>query len=139
MSQTEESTEPREIEFHGVNFTLSLEDRMKGAAGVPAWSRRLRLLEDTEEKLWKAAEVLHQELLALNLSREEFEVRWRRELTELPFERLEQMVHDYNEYFPTEANLPMDPTLGTFTHAGKAWTKKVPVTLQDVMKHYERK
>lgn len=114
--------EPRtETALPSVNFTVTLAERIKGMAGPPAWSLRLRRIEDLRTELARAVAAL--------------DARGRpvpRLPAALEQKRLElaRLIHAHNEYFPIEANLPIDPHTSRFVHAGAPWSPLPEPTLE---------
>lgn len=119
-----------------MNFTYSLEDKLRGMAGAPAFVRRARRLEVDTELFWKRAEELYNTLKAEGPAASDFARRWRATAEGLNFSHLEGLVADYNAYYPIEANLPIDPLIGDFTFLGKRFERKTAPTLQDVLERF---
>lgn len=126
----------RELDSLPMNFTLSLEDKLRGMAGVPSFVRRARRLELDTELFWKRTEELYDVLRSEGVTGAEFARRWRATAEGLNFAHLEALVADYNEYYPTEANLPVDPQLGDFVVLGRPFERQVAPTLQDVLERF---
>jgi len=92
------------------NFTVTLEDRVRAAAGPPAYVRRLREIEDIEARLVR--EVLD------GADPERLDLR-----------RINDLIDRHNRYYPCEANLPMDPRSGRLLErVGRPWTPRPPFT-----------
>jgi len=92
------------------NFTMTLADRVRAAAGPPAYMRRLREIEDIEARLLR--EVLHGA-----------------DPAQLDLRRINDLIERHNRYYPCEANLPMDPRSGRLVErGGRAWMPLAPFT-----------
>lgn len=88
------------------NFTLTTAERVQAMVqGVPAWSRRLKHIED-----------LTAEIVQLHVAGKERDVQKR--LAELT-----KLVETHNAYYPVEANLPFD----------KPWTPMPRPTLEAIL------
>jgi hypothetical protein len=101
------------------NFTLSADRYALSLAGPPAYSRRLREIEEEtavhEEQLawtWKELARRH----AGDPRR--FARRWRSFAERHRFDAVNALIEKHNEYYPIEARLPMDPHTGDFVHVG---------------------
>jgi hypothetical protein len=99
------------------NFTLATEERVRAlVAGPPAFTRRLRAMEDLE------AAIVH--LLASG--EREAHARWL-------LDRLNDLVSRHNRYYPIEANLPIDPRTGELLDRdGRHWKPKPARSLEDL-------
>ncbi len=88
------------------NFTLATDERVRAlVAGPPAWSRRLRTIEDLEAAVVR--------LLASG--QHERQARWL-------LDRLNDLVSRHNRYYPVEANLAIDTRSGELLDRdGKRW------------------
>ncbi len=105
-----------------VNFRISLADRIRAAAGVPAFVRRKRRIEDLEDALLAALDDLYHDA-----EREfpndaiRFERAFLQAAEQLDLRLLNDLIDRHNRYYPIEANLPSDPKTGAFLHLGKPW------------------
>lgn len=84
------------------NFTLSLEERIRGFGDPPAYSVRLRTIETLEGDL----------LAELSRVLEATPSRFERAIATVDFARLNRLIENHNRYFPIEANLPIDFATG---------------------------
>lgn len=96
------------------NFTLTLAERIRGLAGAPAYSLRLRGIEDDEQRF--VTRVAN----ALRHSRAELE----RVLARIDLERLNRTIETHNRYFPIEANLPLDVRTGRMLFLGRPFVPR---------------
>lgn len=105
------------------NFTLSVADRMRAlAAGPPAFSRRLRRIEDLTAAIVSALEACAPvEVAALP-------ERIRRDVA-----RLNGLIDDHNRYYPIEARLPMDVRTAQRMDLGEPWTPMPHVTIEALL------
>jgi hypothetical protein len=81
------------------------------AAGVmPRYMERLREIDGAtathRRRLERAYRVLQKECVD---DRAEFARRWRARAHAWPFERLNELIREHNEWYPVEASLPLDP------------------------------
>ena len=80
---TSPSAQPKEIEFLPKNFTIDAESAFQGYAGIPAFVRRARDLEDRIDRFWtQVAERYIQLLQEVTTSRAQRQ-RWRTIVDEL--------------------------------------------------------
>jgi len=100
------------VEILPRNFRMGLEERVRAAAGAPAWMRRARRLERRRAELLAA-----------------LEEAWRASTPEAWPDRAQAWdlgavngeIESYNAYFPIERSLPMDPALRDYTLGGQPW------------------
>lgn len=80
------------------------------AGGLPRYMERLRDIDRgmrTERaRLERAYVALHEEC---GHDHDEFARRWRARARMWSFDQLNQLIREHNEWYPIEANLPMDP------------------------------
>jgi hypothetical protein len=113
------------------NFPLSMEERVRGAAGPPAWSVRRRRIEDLEERLVTGLFAVWADAVAAHPGD-----RWAAvdELTvaarALDLAPLNTLIDRHNRYYPCESNLPMDPRTGAYLERGRPWRPTPPMTLE---------
>ena len=104
-----------------MNFTLSLEERIRGAVtGVPSWIRRKRLIEDLIERA-----VLNQR---------EAKPADRDAIADADLARINDLIERHNRWYPIEANLPLDPKTGRQMDrvGAKPWTPMELLTRDDL-------
>ena len=126
----------KEIEILSTNFTVTTQDRLRAASGTPSWSRRTRALEDRLARMWQELEDEYRKLQAQSLTRAEFSRRWQRTMEQVPLDEIARQVSDYNEYFPIEANLPIDPATGQFSVMGKLFEVRKAPTRADILARF---
>lgn len=117
MGVAEETASPQR------NFTLTLTERIRGLAGAPAYSLRLRSIEDDEQRF--VAKVA----AALRQPRAELE----RVLARIDLERLNRTIEKHNRYFPIEANLPLDVRTGQALFCGQPFTPRATWTRERLL------
>jgi hypothetical protein len=80
------------------------------AGGLPRYMERLREIHQGMQaqrmRLERAYEALLEECGADPVL---FAERWRERAAAWPFEKLNTLIREHNEWYPIEANLPMDP------------------------------
>lgn len=104
------------------NFTLTTAERIKGLHGPPAYARRKRHIEDLEDAI--LAEIAEMRAEAEKLfpgddEAVEAEVLFR--AREIDLSKLNELIERHNRYYPSEANLPMDPRRGCLIERGQPW------------------
>jgi hypothetical protein len=106
------------------NFTITLEDHVRAAAGPPAWVTRKRSIEDIEAGFVR-------DLVDMILEgKSEEDVRAHAETIDL--RPLRKLVDAHNRYYPIEANLPIHRTGVPMERAGVLWKPFVMVTAADL-------
>ncbi len=114
-----------------VNFKITLEARVRAAAGIPAYMRRKRRIEDLEEALRQAlAEVYQQALEELGDEASARGVMEER-AKEMDLGLLNDLIDRHNRYYPIEANLPTDVKTGRMMVLGKPWEPLALLTWRD--------
>lgn len=118
--QTKKDTSVLDTAVLQRNFTLNVEQRIAAIVnGPPAWSVRLRRIEDLESKLAQALEDVGEgELPPLAVER--------------ALARLNALIADHNRYYPVEANLAMDVTSGRMMVRGVPWEPRPKATLESL-------
>jgi hypothetical protein len=57
--------------------------------------------------------------------RELFARRWRERLRQWPFEQLNELIREHNEWYPMESGLPLDPRTGDYVRrAGRSYRRE---------------
>ena len=84
------------------NFTLSFEDRVRSYGEAPAYSRRLRAIEDTVERT----------LDDLRAALDESMGAAHRLVARVDLDKLNRAIAEHNRSYPIEANLPIDVETG---------------------------
>jgi hypothetical protein len=99
------------------NFSIPTEERVRAVvAGLPAFVRRLRIIEDLEAAIVR--------LLASG--KHERQAKWL-------LERLNDLVSRHNRYYPVEAKLAIDPRTGELLDRdGKHWKPMPARSLEDL-------
>ena len=80
------------------------------AGGLPRYMERARDIEQGIRRERIHLERAYATLLEeCGSDRDEFAQRWRARARTWSFDRLNQLIREHNEWYPIEANLPMDP------------------------------
>ena len=112
------------------NFSISTADRVRAAAGPPAYMRRKRHIEDLTASLGEA--------VAAAIARAGGDIDAARRDAEgsaaigKALRELNRLIAAHNRYYPIEANLPLDPTTRVQLDRGRPWQPLPAVTLRDV-------
>jgi hypothetical protein len=112
------------------NFSISTADRVRAAAGPPAYMRRKRHIEDLTASLGEA--------VAAAIARTGGDIDAARRDAEgsaaigKALRELNRLIAAHNRYYPIEANLPIDPTTRVQLDRGRPWQPLPAVTLRDV-------
>lgn len=105
----------KEIHLAELPFRLTLDERLAGAAGgPPAWSLRLKSIEEWDRMIEDTLTAEARELNAQDLSAREHTRVWEAKLDGIDLGRINDLIDQHNRYYPIEANLPSDPITRLF-------------------------
>jgi hypothetical protein len=76
---------------------------------MPRYMERLREIETGIRSQRHELERAYRKLRAEGHDRDEFARRWQARVESWRFEKLNELIREHNEWYPIEANLPMDP------------------------------
>jgi hypothetical protein len=119
------------------NFSLAAERYAVSLAGPPAYSRRLREIEDETAAHEQALRAAWTELVRgyagnpRTLGR-----RWRTIADRWNFTAVNLLIDQHNAYYPAEARLPMDPRTGDFVLVGGAPYRRRPLDAEWVLRRF---
>jgi hypothetical protein len=108
------------------NFTISTEDRVRALAGPPAYVRRRRAIEDLEQA------IVDRLIEARDLTDPLRVLRSKRAIDTL-LARVNDLIERHNRYYPSEANLPLQPRTGALLERGVPWKPLPPVTVEALL------
>jgi hypothetical protein len=109
----------RPLERRLRNFSLAVDRYAVSLAGPPAYSRRLREIEEETAAHGEALHAAWEELAASHAREpEELARRWRELAHRWRFDAVNELIERHNLYYPVEARLAMDPRTGDFVHVG---------------------
>jgi hypothetical protein len=97
------------------------------AAGVmPRYMERLAEIDSSLKVQRLRLESAHRRLKeACGDDREEFARQWRERVDAWPFERLNALIREHNEWYPIESGLPLDPRTGDYVRrAGRSYRRE---------------
>ncbi len=115
-----------------VNFKISLDARVRAAAGVPAYMRRKRRIEDLEEAMRQALVEVYQQALEDNGGDEAAaKGAMQQRARDMDLGLLNDLIDRHNRYYPIEANLPTDVKTGKLMALGKPWEPLALMTWKD--------
>jgi hypothetical protein len=98
------------------NFTITTAERIHAMAiGPPAWSRRLKRLEDLSALVVKLARA------------------GRMVEAEARLKDIHELVDAHNRYYPTEANLPFHPLTSQQLDGGGPWKPMPLPTIESLL------
>jgi hypothetical protein len=96
------------------NFRPDADAAIRGLGGPTIWMRRLRAIENEEERHEQQLAEAWQELAAETSDADEFGRRWRETARRWSFAQVNELIERHNRNFPAEARLPMDPRTRDF-------------------------
>jgi hypothetical protein len=132
MAKPEEP--PKQPVLLPMNFTLTTAERLRAAAGPPAFALRLRRIEDLKASLPAAVAIL--EGLApppVNEKGEEVALGVIRARARRDFETLNRLIDDHNCYYPIEAKLRTDLHTRQYVQWGAPWEPMAMVTWEELV------
>jgi hypothetical protein len=110
------------------NFSVSTSERVRAlVGGPPAYMLRRRRIEDLEAWIIGAIRAWEDKTQA-RLDPDAVPAVLKRAIVSL-----RKLVEAHNEYYPIEANLPIDPKTGELVELGKRWLPKPVPTLDDLV------
>jgi hypothetical protein len=94
---------------------------------MPRYMQRLREIEDELRVHTMRLAHAYSELQSLcGDDPAAFEARWRATARAWPFDRVNELIHQHNEYYPVERRLPISPRTGEYlTVGGRPWRREV--------------
>jgi hypothetical protein len=112
------------------NFTITTHERIRAAYGPPAYAVRKRKIEDLDESIVS--------LLVTVLDRVGSDAAaladsiWRLRMEKRVLE-LNALIDAHNQYYPCEANLPIDVSTGELRDGGRPWKPLAKITLDAML------
>ena len=117
------------LDDYPTNFKISLADRVRAAAGLPAHMRRKRRIEDLEAAIVLAlSQILDEAEAEFGVGSTQAEEAFRARAHDLDLGLLNDLIDRHNRYYPIEANLPTDVTTGKLMVASQPWAPDPLVT-----------
>ncbi|MFO0589368.1 MAG: hypothetical protein U0441_17655 [Polyangiaceae bacterium] len=113
---------------------ITLEQRIRAANGPPAYSVRLRRIEDMQAAFVRELRAVYDGALAALGDPERASRRLFTRAALLDIAKLNDLIERHNRYFPTEADLPMDPRTGKVMFGLDPWEPMSPVTVESLVK-----
>src|SRR4051795_11565378 len=118
MSEPKPKKEPRRIRTPAFSSRATVEAYL-AAQVMPRYMERLREIHDElathRVRLERAYNDLAEESAG---DPEEFARRWRELADRWNFDYLNELIHQHNQNYPIEANLPVDPRTGEYVTLG---------------------
>ena len=102
----------RPLSRHARQYQRSLEGYLK-AGHRPRWMERLGEIDHGVARERRRLERAYRELRD-RVDPREFPARWRETARRWPFDDVNLLIEQHNEWFPVERDLPMDPRTGDY-------------------------
>ena len=118
------------------NFSPSAAGYALSVAGPPAYSQRLRQIE---EEIASHEDQLREAWRALRRAERdpaERERRWQAMASSWNFHAVNQLIEKHNRWYPIEARLPMSPRTGDFVHVGGKSYRLQPLDAEWVLRRF---
>jgi hypothetical protein len=108
------------------------------AAGVmPRYMERLREIEAERANLRRRIARAYRSLKeACGEDREAFARRWRERAHEWPFEQINQLIQEHNDWYPIESGLPLDPRTRDYVPIRGRSYRRTPLGPEWVLEHF---
>ncbi len=107
------------------------------AAVIPRYMERLREIETSirsqRRELERAYRRLREEV---GHDADEFERRWRARVATWPFDALNELIREHNEWYPIESQLPMDPRTKDYQRIRGRSYRREPLTAAWVLERF---
>jgi len=115
-----------------MGFKISLESRLRAAAGIPAYMRRKRRIEDLEDAARETLLVAYEQAL-VDSGGDEATARcvMEQQAQDMDLSLINELIDRHNRYYPIEANLATDVKTGRMLVAGEPWKPLAPMTWRD--------
>ena len=111
---------------------IPLQARMRAAAGIPAYIRRKRRIEDLEDDTRADLIRVFEQALVDNGGDEALARNAMHEYAQsMDLSVINDLIERHNRYYPIEANLATDVKTSKMLVAGKPWKPLAPVTWRD--------
>lgn len=122
------------LEQYPMMFKISLAERVRAAAGVPAHIRRKRRIEDLEEAIILAlADIYDEAETQFGAGTPEADGAFAVRANELDIKLLNDLIERHNQYYPIEANLPIEVSTGKLIAGQEPWVPLKPATHESLM------
>jgi hypothetical protein len=119
------------------NFSAAADRYAISLAGPPAYSRRLREIEDETVAHEQALGAAWEELACRCAGHpQRFARRWRAVAARWNFDAVNELIERHNIYYPAEARLPMDPRTGDFVLVGGSPYRRQPLDVDWVLARF---
>ena len=86
----------------------TVESYLRGGV-MPRYMERLREIETAIRSHRQELDRAYRKLRAEGHDRDEFACRWQARVDSWRFEKLNELIREHNDWYPIEAQLPMDP------------------------------
>jgi hypothetical protein len=117
------------LEDFPTTFKISLADRVRAAAGLPAHMRRQRRIEDLEDAtVFALAQILEEAEDEFGDDSVEANRAFRERIREIDLSLLNDLIERHNRYYPIEANLRIEVATGRLMLGSRPWEPLKPVT-----------
>jgi len=104
---------PLRLRLGPVELDRYLAGRLQGFA----YMRRLRAIEDEEERQLRELEEAWRALAEETSSDDAFALAWREVAATWSFRRLNELIASHNAHYAIEARVPMNPRTGTYARS----------------------
>jgi hypothetical protein len=108
------------------NFRPGADSAIRALGGPTLWMRRLRTIENEQERHETELGELWLMLAEAAADAEAFAREWRETARAWSFAEVNELIDRHNRYFPAEARLPMDPRTRDFVKInGRSYVRRL--------------
>lgn len=132
-----ESIKGKPLKIPQVNFTISLENKVKSMFGPPHYATRARRIENITQKLMEGLTIEYASMIdSFGDDPETFARQWKELIGLLELDELNDLIEKHNTYYPVEANLQIDPDSGAPLIGSVPWEPKELISTESLLKRF---
>jgi hypothetical protein len=118
------------------NFRPGADSAIRALGGPTLWMRRLRTIENEEERHESELGELWLALAEEAVDAEAFAREWRETARGWSFAEVNELIDRHNRYFPAEARLPMDPRTRDFVKINGRSYVRTPLDAEWILERW---
>jgi hypothetical protein len=116
------------------NFTITTEERVRAmAAGAPAYAVRKRRIEEAIDRYDRTLRDIAEASLLAGADDARISSKVRARAQRLDIAKTNKLIGAHNQYYPIEANLPMDLTTGRYLLMSDPWEPEPLLTVDGLV------
>lgn len=120
-----------------VNFTVSLESKVRSMFGPPHFATRARRIENLTRKLMDDLAAEYAGMIErFREDPDTFDREWNRLVRSVELDKLNDLIEKHNKYYPIEANLQIDPESGAPLLGSVPWKPKDKISTELLLERF---